>query len=154
MTAAPQVKHAPLHIAQVIWFGLGFGAYATSFFLPAVSSPDSPPIPGLFCALMALNPLLLNKPTGILAMAGGLLNPAVLCYTAAWLARSRSAARPLLGAAVVIGIVVSAAYIHAEHMRTYYGFFAWSLGASMMISSDLVEAVSGRLASQNRTTTY
>jgi len=83
MTAATEVKRAPLSIAQVIWFGLGAGAYATSFFLPAVSTPESGPLPGCFVAVLALNPLLLNKPDGILAMAGGLLNPVVLFYAAA-----------------------------------------------------------------------
>jgi hypothetical protein len=151
MRAATALKLPPLSIAQVIWFGLGAGAYATSFFLPAVSTPDTVPLPGFFIAFMTVNPLLLAKPHGIFAMAGGLLNPVVLCYAAAWIARSRSAARPWLAAAVLIGVIASAAYIHMENLTTYYGFFAWSAGALVMVSAELAEAVSGRLTPQDRT---
>jgi hypothetical protein len=99
--------------------------------------------------------VILGKANGILALFGALVNPAMLCYAAAWLARSRGAARPLLAAAAIVGIVTSAIYIQQEHLTTYYyGFFAWSAGILIVLSGELLEAVSGRLASQNRTTTY
>jgi hypothetical protein len=54
--SATQVKRDSLNIAQVIWFGLGFGAYITSFILPAVSNADQVPMPEIFIACMASVP--------------------------------------------------------------------------------------------------
>src|SRR5262249_14613549 len=97
MMPAAQHEVAPLSIVRVLCFGVGAGVWLTSFVLPAVSdAPSADPYPGFVCAIAALSPLMLTKTVGILAIAGGLLNPMILSYAAAWFARSRSVARPLI----------------------------------------------------------
>jgi hypothetical protein len=139
---------APMSLARVLSFGLGAGLWVTSFVLPAVATDPTARFPGVMCAIAALNPLLLGRPRGLFAIAGGLLNPMLLCYAAAWLARSRSLVRPLLALGVLLAVIASARYIRHSRMSAEYGFYAWAGGALLMIAGEL------RRSSQKRTSTY
>jgi hypothetical protein len=121
---------------------MGAAIYLTSFFLPAAATDETAPLPGFLCAIFAFQPMLVGKPDGLLAMAAGLLNPIILCYSAAWIARAPGNARPLLAAGSVVSVAAAAEYLLRTHMIIYSGFFAWSGSALLITCGDLLDAAS------------
>jgi hypothetical protein len=140
MTATDQPT--PLGIARILCFVVGFVVYIPSFFLSAAGNDQAPDLPGFACAVLSVSPLIFSEPYPLLAIAGGLVNPLVLCYAAAWIAPAREEARPLLALGIVLGVTSAAGYLLLTHMVVYSGFFVWASGALLMTAGDLLDAVS------------
>lgn len=126
-----------------VWSGLLL--YAVAFALPAISAPDSPPLPGYRCAFFVtvMQPwspdnraLVVHAPLRYIPlMLTGWINPLFLVTAILVLLRRASRLASVLRIIVVLLIPLCWVVFHYENVRPREGFFLWIGGMLLVLIS-------------------
>ena len=127
----------------LFWGGLLL--YGVTFALPAVSAPDTSPIPGWGCAFYVtiMQPwtrdnvaLLHTEPlTYIPTVMTGWINPLFLVTTILSLFRRASALVSVLSIIILLLVPLCWVVFHFENVRPRAGHFLWILGMLLVLLS-------------------
>lgn len=122
-------------------FLAGAGVYAASFFLPAVGTGSGGMVgnelKGWVCAWFALFHGWSWELSSLLLVAAGLVNPAVLLYTALWLLDGSARLRRTAAFCAIACLAASWIFLASTHAVVLVGHFAWDAGVLMMVGMEV-----------------
>jgi hypothetical protein len=125
-------------------FYIGLLLYVLSFFLPAVDFYDSGHLAGWMCAWMAFYGLVVPN-VSLLAVFGGLINPAAVTYILLQVRNRAPRACFALSAAILLFIPITWLSLILMHLRIWVGHVVWITGLLLMIEwhKFRMEAIAG-----------